>query len=360
MRISMPSIEQFRHVIRAVSLRSSYIGKDASGEAVYDGTLPKPTLKYRGLAKVHGTNCSVVREPDGTLLAQGRTRILTVEKDNFGFAWFVHNVVPREVWEHLFAPLVSRANGRSVALFAEWSGKGIQKGVAVGEVDKFMAIFGACAKGPEDGDSREWFNMAEFDRLPASPEHRIYNLLQPEFKPLETKINFNKPELAQNFLVEATNEVERECPIGKFFGISGIGEGRVWSCVTPGWTDPGYWMKVKGTAHSVSRVKTLAEVDVEKVASLYEFADKVCTRPRLEQGIQWLQENGNEKRLTQRSTGEFIRWVVGDIVKEESDTMVVSNLTPTEVGKACGKHAQKFFFTWLNEQAGVPPSTETT
>ena len=35
------------------------------------------------------------------------------------------------------------------------------------------------------------------------------------------------PKLSQNKLIEITEEVERQCPVGKYFNQTGIGEGVV-------------------------------------------------------------------------------------------------------------------------------------
>ena len=42
---------------------------------------------------------------------------------------------------------------------------------------------------------------------------------------------------------------------------------------------------MKGTKHSVSKVKTLAPVNVEKLNSIQEFVDYSVTRVRFEQGL---------------------------------------------------------------------------
>lgn len=51
---SFPEIEQFRNVIQAVKYRAQIIGKDENGVAIFDETLPLPTLKFKGTVKLHG------------------------------------------------------------------------------------------------------------------------------------------------------------------------------------------------------------------------------------------------------------------------------------------------------------------
>ncbi len=52
--IKFPSIEQFRNVVRNVEHRSSYVGMDDNGDAIYNKLLPNPTLVFEGTVKLHG------------------------------------------------------------------------------------------------------------------------------------------------------------------------------------------------------------------------------------------------------------------------------------------------------------------
>ena len=67
--------------------------------------------------KIDGTNAAVIVLDDGSVHAQSRTRIITPEKDNFGFAqWVAKNA--QELVEKL-------GPGHH---FGEWYGRGIQRG----------------------------------------------------------------------------------------------------------------------------------------------------------------------------------------------------------------------------------------
>lgn len=66
--------------------------------------------------KIDGTNGCIIIE-NGEIAAQSRTRIITPEKDNFGFARWVH--VNQDVLIELLG------EGRH---YGEWWGKGIQRG----------------------------------------------------------------------------------------------------------------------------------------------------------------------------------------------------------------------------------------
>jgi len=49
------------------------------------------------------------------------------------------------------------------------------------------------------------------------------------------------------------------------------------------------------------------------------------------------------------TTGDYLRWVVTDILKEEADTMEASGLTAKDVGGAISKKAKMYWFAKVNE-----------
>lgn len=285
--IKFPSIEQFRTVIRHVKTHAQYAGKDADGNAIIDQSRPIPTLKFRGTVKLHGTNAGIVVNTDmysteyGNITYQSRERELELTKDNAGFmlTMMKHEDITRDIAKQVFEILGPQAPVVKVAIFGEWCGSGIQKGVALTQLPKMFVVF--AVKVVFDDETTRWLPIGEFDIH--YKDHGIFNI--DTFPTYEIDVDFNHPELAQNKMIEITEAVEAKCPVGKYFGVSGIGEGVVWACVTDGWNDSGTWFKVKGEKHSVSKVKTLAAVDVEAVATMKAFVDSVVTEARLEQGL---------------------------------------------------------------------------
>lgn len=101
-------------------------------------------------------------------------------------------------------------------------------------------------------------------------------------------------------------------------------------------------MKVKGDKHSSSKVKTIAAVDTEKVKNLKEFVDNVVTESRCRQSIDKLREAN--KPLTRASLGDYLRWIVNDIIKEEIDTMVANGIEAKSIGSPVSNAARQWFF----------------
>lgn len=294
------SIEQFRNVIKRVREMSDFKGV-VDGKPVYSHESDYPILKFKGTVKLHGTNAGVVKYSDGRIEYQSRERVLTLEQDNAGFMNYMMNI-------DLSFILNSIPFEDYIAIYGEWCGKGIQKGVAISELNKMFVIFGIKADG-------NWIDIPTWCQ---SPDERIFRI--ENFKTYDVGIDFNKPELSQNKLIELTNEVEECCPVGEYFGVKGIGEGIVFTCES----NPDLKFKSKGEKHSVSKVKVLNSVDVEQLESCNDFVEATITENRLNQGLVYLKENGFE--ISPKSLGDFIRWVVTDVLKEESDTISGNNL----------------------------------
>jgi len=338
--IAFPSIESFRHTIKHVNDCAQYKGLDEDGNAIIDVLASAPTIEFTGTVKLHGTNAGIAW--DGTeLWAQSRKNVITPEKDNAGFAFFVRSN------KSMFITMMKYikqeyniADGNTIVVYGEWCGKGIQKGVAINALDKMFVVFKIKIATPSYADANYWLTYNSMDIIGSvTQEHnymyksRMYFIDQ--FPTYKTTIDFNHPELVQDKLIDLTMAVEAECPVGKYFGVSGVGEGIVWSAGDR-------IFKVKGEKHSVTKVKKLASVDIEKVNSINEFVEYAITDKRLEQAIQEVfTSQGLEP--SKKGISAFLSWVSKDVIKEEIDTLASNGLEPKEVNGAISKRAVKWF-----------------
>jgi len=325
--IKYPSIVQFRNVIRDVTRH----GRD-------------PILKFYGTVKVHGTNASVVIAPDDTLTVQSKNNEINVDNDNAGFARWVKSrsdaflKYKQQLIEDNLATVTD-----TVVIYGEFAGKGIQSGAAVTQVPKFFYCFGVRLIS---SITEKWIRKRpEFKSL----QNCIIDALSVQRE--EIVIDFANPELAQNCLIAITQEIEAQCPVGMFFGVSGTGEGVVWEHIT----DNGELIsfKVKGKKHNVSKVRTLAPVDVEKVNSIMEFVEYAVTPNRLEQAAREVLPTVYDFKLgidsftpdfDRKHLGSFIKWVIGDIIKEEIDVLTENELQMLDVNKAVSIKSKRWFF----------------
>lgn len=335
-RIKFPEIEQFRQLIKFVSDRTRYAGKNENG-AIFDNSIKLPTLTFTGTVKLHGTNSGVTLSKNGKIYAQSRESILTVEDDNYGFASFVEK--NEQSFRKLFDTLEFR-DCDYITIFGEWCGSNIQKGVAINGLPKMFVIFDVKMSYDSDEKNNYFLDNDEIKHL-RNEKILIYNIY--DFETYTIDIDFENPALSQNKLVELTNEVEKQCPVGKAFGKEGIGEGIVWKSKAFNET---IRFKVKGEKHSSSKVKTLAPVDTEKINSIKEFAKYSVTVSRLEQG---LEKTFGEEEIDIKKLGDFLRWIVNDILKEERDTLEDNGLEPKDVNKEISNVARTWFLNKWNK-----------
>lgn len=322
-----PSIGHFRHAIKY---------------ATHDTEDNKRIIDYIGSVKLHGTNGCVVQNQQGEMVVQSRNRVLTIESDNAGFATFIRNVPNIS---SIFQDIRCRENDNTstIAIYGEWCGSGIQKGVSISKLPKMWVIFDINIGG-------RWLDMRMFHSIHKNSAS-IYNIML--FPVFYIKIDFNKPEECQEKLIEITSAIESECPVGKFFNKIGTGEGVVWKPVDKRiYNNSQYWFKVKGVKHCVSRVKTLKQIAptaVDLYQNMNEFVERCTTQNRFEQGISILYELGHTN-INLNLIGEFMRWVVTDITKEEKDTIEDNcwDKVKTQLNKLINRKSKDWFVNYIN------------
>lgn len=340
---AFPKIGQFRNVVDEVRY---HYGKDNASA---------PTISFTGTVKLHGTNAGVGWDFQGPLIPQSRKRVITVDNDNAGFAKFVvaQEKQIKAIMKKI-ADLYPPENPSDVLfIYGEWCGKGIQAKVAIAELEPRLVLFNAAyrtnIKDAQGESVKQWVSREILCQVATSaPIYCIY-----DFPYWTRNITFKQPELGQmqNDIGKLTLAVENECPVAKAFGVSGLGEGIVW---TGSFTSPhdgkqhNLRFKVKGEKHSATKVKTLVAVDVEKLKSVQEFITYAATDNRMEQGFDELFTK-TETKPTMKNMGEFIKWVRNDIVAEEADTMKASHIEDKDIGKIIAKVARAWFQKKLDD-----------
>lgn len=353
--IKFPSIEQFRGVVKQIQERACYIGKDEDGKAVFDYLKPKPTLTFTASEKIHGTNASVCYSiPDG-MWAQSRENIITVEKDNAGFAFFVSQ--NEEALANIIMKLAGEYNidlkTHIISLYGEWAGGNIQKNSAMSGLDKAFIIFEHFKVSPVEPSEDEkalWFKtslrLSSDNFFISQQDSRIYNVM--DFPTYSFTIDFNAPERSVNEMIKLVEEViEPASPLGKAFGKEeNIGEGVVCTHLTE---DGALIMfKVKGEKHSNSKVKTLNVVDTEKLNKIDKCVEKICHNWRFEQAMTAVFGSDYEKTIDRNKMGEYLKWVAQDTLKEESDIIAEFGFEPKDVMGRVQEKAKKYFYAIEN------------
>lgn len=343
-----PSTEQFRHVITSVKKFADQHNDEL------------PTLKFVGTVKLHGSNAAIGFQKDSGHWTQSRNNIITPLKDFESCAKSLSPVADQFFNEVVLpqCPAIREQYelGRKIVLFGEWCGGKIQKNVAIFGLPKMFVIFNVriydeidtTTKSEEidedeDGQpittSTHWLQPAFWSHIKWH-EKLIYNIY--DFQTYELEINFECPQIAQDKLIEITEKVENQCPVGTYFDRSGLGEGVVWT----EWEKSNGTLvfKVKGARHSVTNVATLAPVDTEKFQNTQNFVEYACTDNRMHQGLDYIREQ--QLAVEMKNFGLFMKWIVGDIAKEEKDTMDASGVTIADVGRT----AKNRLLSWFKNQ----------
>lgn len=333
--IKYPKIAQFRNIVTNINKQSTFVKMDGD-TPIFDNTLKRPILKFKGTVKLHGTNAGICYNAQEGIWAQSRENIITPEKDNAGFAFFVEG--EKSYFENIFDILFNvhylSPEAYTLSIFGEWAGKGIQKSVGISQLDKAFYIFGVKVSKPQDEDFNSYW--VDISMLKSLSNERVFCI--EDYPTYEIEIDFNIPQLSQNELIKITQKVEEECPVSKARGIDGIGEGVVWSCE---YKDAVYRFKVKGEKHSISKVKKLATIDAEKLNSINEFIEYAVTKNRFNQAIENIFPSNH---IDIKKLGDLIRWVIKDIASEEVDTLVKNNLEPKNVNKYISQRVREMFF----------------
>lgn len=325
------SIEQLHAVRFGLQAR-----QQATGEVL-------PCVTYRAKVKVDGTNGAIHALPGGAFAAQSRTRLLTPDDDNYGFAAWAHGRAAE-----LCAGLHARL-GRAV-VYGEWCGRGIQKRTAISRIEgNAFAVFAVQLGDPARDSTRLVVEPAHLRAL--LPPHPDVHVLPWHGEPVV--LDFAEPERlrAGAARIDAmVADVEAADPwVAEVFGLRGLGEGVVLYPVegvafdAEGGTDRDRYVdlmfKAKGEEHRVNRQKRAAQIDPEVARSVEEFAALMVTPARLEQGL--VQVLGGRMEL--RRMGELLRWVAHDVQKESTAELAAAGLEWTQVAKAVGQAAQRWY-----------------
>ncbi len=301
-----------------------------------------PTITYRAKVKLDGTNAAVHVLPDGRFAAQSRTRLLTPQSDNYGFATWVHDNAAffRSLGERLGHAIV----------YGEWCGPGIQKNVAINRIErKLFAIFAIQLGDPAAESARL---LVDPERIAARlPEHPDVRVLPWHGEPIA--LDFHRDEgldagVARiNEMVEAVEKVDPW--VARNFEIEGRGEGVVMYPVDgvdfdqEGATDRDRYtdlmFKAKGESHRVNRQPKAVQVDPQVAAGIGAFVEQFVTVPRLEQGV----TEGCEGELSMKRMGDFLRWIGRDVKKESELELAASDLEWKRVAKAVAFAAQQWY-----------------
>jgi len=315
-------IEQFRHLIERVQYANDNVLNNFDRICQMD---------FTGTVKLHGTNAAICRK-NSIISYQSRNSILTIENDHYNFAKTI-NEIPESQLNSLFDLISTNVNDK-IIIYGEFIGKGIQSNVAISQLDHRQFVIFAIKI------NNKYKKLTLNIKL---PEYKIYNILQAE--QFHVTIDFEDLKSSQLQLEKFVTYVENECPWAKLFNISGTGEGIVWTADFDS-SNSSYYFKTKGTKHKISKTKKqIIEIEPEIQKSIDDFILYAVSKPRLLQGIEFFKEQHIDINI--KNIGQFLKWILIDIKKEELDVVKASNLEWKVLNKYITIEAKKFYFQYI-------------
>lgn len=348
--VPYPKIRKLSDVYQKVSSRYLFDGYEDDGSPIYKDVNNLPTLKFTGRVKLHGANAAIcysqVNGVESERWYQTRQNIAAQPESLYGLPSFldarsdsINKLITQAISDNNELLMDKFKNNYIISIYGEWCGSNIQKNVAITELDKMFVIFGLKASDVFDKEGPTiWLDHSNL----RDNDVRIFNI--DDFKKFEIDLDFKNLQASEDELLRITDEVEAECPVGKAFGVSGIGEGVVWSHRF----DDGKVVrfKIKGDKHSETK-KTkkkdkLSKLSPEKLDSINEFVEKHVTLNRLHSNVDKYFENGQVPLVS--DFGKFLQFMKNDVFSEASDDLVASNIDASLVAGPLSKAIKELYW----------------
>lgn len=296
-----------------------------------------PRVTYRAKVKLDGTNGGVQVFPDGRVVAQSRSQVISIKQDNMGFAKWANDQ---------FEAFAAVARDEPLAIYGEWCGKGIQKRTSISWIDRqVFAIFAVRVGHPGAG---RWAIAPEeiATLVPAHPDIFVLPFYGDPFE-----LDFSDRAQMEGAIAQLNAivaEVERVDPwVKATFGIAGLGEGLVLYPVPLELAEPLTYsdllFKAKGEKHQVVKTKQPVQIDPAKAKSIDEFVELFVTPARLEQAA----IASCNSHFDMCHIGAFLKWLAEDVKKESVAELDVAGLVWKDASKAVTNAGK----TWFRDRA---------
>lgn len=234
---------------------------------------------------------------------------------------------------------------KEIMIAGELCGKGIQKGVAITNMERFFCIFNIRIDG-------QWVDMAHYASVHI-PEKRVFNIMN--YPTFEVEINIrNDTKAVYKQLMSYTVEVGTKCPFAASFAdpggepIVGGGEGIVWTLIPDDHHHPSLRselvnFKTKAEVFMTTSKQPKVPVTAEAAVRATKFVDYAVNERRLEQGVEYILEM--KKEVEKKNLGEFVKWVTQDTLREEGEVMKEMGADEKVVRRMISNKARLF---WLD------------
>lgn len=324
--------------VRTILEESDYQGKDEQENPIYEHKEDYPIITYSATHKVGGTNTSI-RLNSNNYFYQSRNSILaenTNTSDQNGFRATFEKIDLSK----LFKLVKDKYNlkDEEIIIYGEWCGNGIKDNHSISQAKTKQWIIFAVKISDEYVD-----NFVEL----SDEENGIYNILK--WGAFKVIIDYNQfqfgcwkdsnGDLPQN-LKDLVDLHTLQCPVSKFFGINGKGEGLVLKSdnYISKRTNEFIIVKIKNSEYDKPVVKQVIEKTTNP--KLDEFLKEAVKPSRLEQFCNYMENQGDE--LTMKNVVKFQLLVLIDIEKECSKIAKDLNLTVKDYESSVRKNCTDY------------------
>lgn len=275
-------------------------------EMVFTG-LDKAT--FYSTVKLHGMNAAIVVYPDNkSYHVQSRNMIISKNSNTLKG---IHEYIFSNK-QHFF-DLKNKlcSDNEHLVFFGEWCGEGIQSKVALNKLSKRFVLFDVMTS------DKKWLTKETMLKIEEDSSIDFYNIYKYESKSITVSVDENVDE-TQEILKTITDSYANECPYSMHHGVSGKGEGLVWTYEYNIYNDKCDRMKFKTKGSSYSCVMGEGYLlTCEEFKCIKKAVEFCITENRVKQGISELNLELNNKRVAPK----LIEWVINDALSEEHDVI---------------------------------------
>jgi hypothetical protein len=330
------SIDNFKNFISGFKRHFRYKGKDGDGLPIYDPDMILPKILVTGTEKIHGTNAGIGYNLfTGEIHFQSRNNVIAVGNDNAGFAAWAET--KHDIFQGYFKFIcdfakeeIEKFRSTHLYIYGEWAGGNIQGDKsACSKHEKVFIVFDVKLRNASasEGEPEEcYLDIKSIMEDLSDPDEGIYPVS--EHRKWVKELDFNDPEPFLLSVEEDLLALEKNSIFGEVvLGIpNNVGEGFVYKFVH-NFTE--HVFKIKGGEHAARATKipkmslTPAELESRK-----GMAFQVTPEWRLSQ---MFDQVFVDEAPTMRKTGDFIKAVMQDIIKEESNVIADAGYTMKDI-----------------------------
>lgn len=260
-------MEPLRNIVRDLTFSSALIGTE-NNQPIYDGSKPKPIIRFQGTVKIDGVQAGISYSAKDNIWYQSKDCILSDWQKHYGFVDFCKERL--DILHELLTKSYDKMGDLPedediITIFGEWAGEGVCTKAAIGNLPPSFYIYGL--KLSKSWDKSWWYDYSGMSSI----EHNIFNIK--EFPTYEVDVDFNDIQKSYAEIKHISQQVTDECPVAKTLGVDGSGKGIIWRGVH---NNHVYIFKMLGNEPIIPAVEAKTIPD-----DLSKYVDEIINKERV-------------------------------------------------------------------------------